>query len=85
MVDSGYRVIIYKRIKDPDYVGNLTFLRQFPVLGENGYILIGNRSICMPKYAVNKTYIQRRNESVYAKYGYSAETDLFKVMFLGIC
>lgn len=85
-IENGYRLILYKGIADPVYVQNATFMHQFPVIEENDeYILLGDREKCMPRHAVNKTYLQRRNESIYTKHGYSIETDPCRVLFLAFC
>jgi hypothetical protein len=81
-IEEGYRLIFYKDIHEPEYVQNMTFLHQFPIIEENDeYILLGDREKCAPRHVVNKTYLQRLNESIYAKYNYSIETDPCKVLF----
>ncbi len=85
-IEEGYRLIFYKDISEPDYVQNTTFIHRFPVIEENNeYILLGDKEKCMPRHIVNRTYIQRLNESTYTKYNYSIETDSCRVLFHGFC
>ena len=85
-IEEGYRLIFYKDILEPDYVQNTTFIHQFPIIEENDeYILLGNKEKCAPTHVVNRTYLQRLNESIYTKYNYSIETDPCRVLFPDFC
>ncbi|MBN2042498.1 MAG: hypothetical protein JW754_01705 [Candidatus Aenigmarchaeota archaeon] len=82
-VDKGYRIIIF-RDQEPDYAGNVSFLRQFPVIAEGpDYVMIGNESLCLETYAVNRTYHEYLNESIFAEYGYPVEKDPLKIVISG--
>lgn len=85
-IENGYRLILYKGIPEPDYMQNESFMHRFPAIEENNeYILLGDKEKCAPKHVVNRTYLQRLNESIYKKYNYSIETDPCRVLFPSFC
>jgi hypothetical protein len=67
-VEEGYRVVLFKWIREPDYVKNETFLSQFPLIeNTSNYVIIGNKSECKEFYKINKTFTERKNEFLLTK------------------
>jgi len=67
-VEEGYRIILFKWIREPDYVKNETFLAQFPIIeNTSNYVIIGNKNICKEFYKINKTFTERKNEFLLTK------------------
>jgi len=82
-VDKGYRIIIFSD-PEPDYARNVSFLREFPVIGEgSNYVMIGDESVCLEPYVINRTYHEYLNESIFAEYGYPIEKDPLKIVISG--
>ena len=62
-IDEGYRIAIFKWVREPTYGGNDTFLAQFPnITGTKNYVVLGNSSLCKKRYEINTTFTERKND-----------------------
>lgn len=62
-IGEGYRIAIFKWVREPTYSGNSTFLSQFPNMTDtNSYVVLGNSSLCKARYEINSTFTERKNE-----------------------
>lgn len=66
-VGDGYRHIIYNFVAEPDYSGDLRFLRQFPVIysGEK-FVILGDLNKCTFEKNLDSTYLFRLKETLLA-------------------
>ena len=61
-IKEGYRVLLFKKIGEPDYTFNSSFLANYPILSQNeDYILLGDKNICNKTLNLDRTYLESIN------------------------
>lgn len=85
-IKSGYRLIFFSDLPDPDYAKNITLLRSFPQIKEAGrYVVLGDKSKCAPRTAnLAATYLEKRKEFLLATRNYTEESAPCRVLFGGV-
>ncbi len=80
-IEKGYRIVLFKAAREPEYVKDGEFLRRFPIIHEGEYYyIIGDTDKCLEVETIDKTYTQRLNETVFRSTGESIETDPVKFL-----
>lgn len=83
-IDKGYYILLFYRIREPEYSKNTTFLHSFPVVDENkDYIILGNTTRCVPITKVDNTYVAAVNQTLYLLYNESTDIDACNILFGG--
>ncbi len=77
-------ILLFYRIREPEYSKNTTFLHSFPVVDENkDYIILGNTTRCVPITKVDNTYVAAVNQTLYLLYNESTDIDACNILFGG--
>ena len=76
-IDEGYRIVLFKWVKEPVYGGNETFLSQFPMIAKNSnYVILGNSSLCKGYYEINTTFKERKGDFLMRVHNRTIEEEL---------
>jgi uncharacterized membrane protein (Fun14 family) len=63
-IDEGYRLLLFRTIREPVYTMDETFLSQFPIIeNSTNYALLGNSDVCLSPETYTKTYLQHYIEN----------------------
>lgn len=76
-IDDGYRIILFKYAREPDYSNDEEFLSQFPIIENNTrYIILGNSSLCKEPYKIELSFKERKNQFLMHEYNYTVRREL---------
>jgi len=80
-INEGHYMLFFNHVLEPSYVHNETFMSRFPIIFKNkDYILIGNNN-CTEIMKLDRTYMDMLNETVYAIWNESVETNPCNILF----
>lgn len=82
-IREGYRIVIYRNIRDPHMVINESIISGLPVINRTPlYTVFGNESICKKPYSFTSTYLEVVNITNFTRY---KDTRPCRVLFGEIC
>jgi len=75
-INDGENVLLFYNVNEPEYRFNQSFLNSFPIiLSKPDYIILGNKSTCIPPHDLDTPYLQERQNDVFELYGYYMNVD----------
>lgn len=86
MISTGYRIILFKNIREPPYLFNSSFMEKLPIIEKKeNYVIIGNKNRCKKIEKFEYFYIKRLNEFLKKYHNYTIETHPCKVLLNRLC
>jgi len=65
-LDEGYDILMFKRIKEPSWHLNQSFLNELPIAHDDDEIIyLRNESVCAPLHYSRSTYLQKLNTTMF--------------------
>ncbi len=80
-IREGKTIVLFKRVQDPSYVHNSTFISSFPVIyNDPKYILLGTKA-CAPITSLDQSFLEKMSDIAFRLRGYHTNTNPCLILF----
>lgn len=82
-IEQGQIIVLFKHVKEPDYIQNRSFIRSLPVIYEDErYIIIGSDK-CLPIISFEDSYLQQLSDVIFDLHSSNLNQNPCFIMFHG--